>query len=93
LVALFPSVSYAVFGLEKRIKELANPTEGFSSFEEELEYHKRSTVAVNDAKRRLDKVVKDSIGYKKYLPQCDLVLDSHSIWLNAYRLLTKMAGQ
>jgi guanylate kinase len=91
LVTLFPSVSLAGFGLERRLRELSRPSEGFESFQEQLEYLKKNNIAIKDTKHRLEGVVQESRKFQKYMPYFDIVLKGYDMQSNMNALLIEMA--
>jgi guanylate kinase len=91
LVALFPSLSFAGFGLEDRINKLKMPIEGFGSFIEELEFLKRSRYTFQDTKDRLKRIVRQAKEFQEKLPDFDIVLDKYDMKKNEALLLEKMA--
>jgi guanylate kinase len=91
LVTLFPSLSFAGFGLEERLKGLSHLADSFESFQEELEYLKRNKITVVDTKNRLENVVAESRKFEKYLPYFDIVLKGYDMQSNINALLLEMA--
>ncbi len=91
LVTLFPSLTYAGFGLEERLKDLSKPSSGFDSFQEELDYLHKNKIALTDTKARLEHVVSESRKFEKYLPHFDIVLKGYDMQANVNQLLLEMA--
>jgi guanylate kinase len=91
LVTLFPSLSFAGYGLEQRLKKLSKPSDGFESFTEQLEYLRKNEIAFVDTKKRLERVVEESRKFEKYLPYFDIVLTGYDMQSNVNALLLEMA--
>lgn len=92
LVALFPNLDLAGFGLEERIKNISEPTEKFLSFQEELDFIKLNKSTLTDSKKRLDKITSETKEFKKLLPYFDIVLNDYGLQKNFIVLLEKMAN-
>ncbi|MEA3514000.1 MAG: hypothetical protein U9R34_00830 [Nanoarchaeota archaeon] len=90
LVAIFPSLTFAGFGLENRIYKLKTPYDKFSNFTEELDYLKKSEKAILNTKERFDYVALEAQNFRQYLSEMDIVLDSINLETNVNSFLDKI---
>ena len=74
LVGVFPELSFAGFGLEQRIKAIDEPSEQFSSMQDELEALKKAEATKVQTKNRLEGILREAKEFQKYLPDLDFVL-------------------
>jgi len=91
LVALFPSLELAGFGLEERIKNISAPNENFLSFQEELGVIKLNQNTLTNSKKRLGKITSEAKEFKNLLPYFDIILDNYQLQKNFITLLEKMS--